>query len=427
MTDEAARWQAGQSISKLEGQLRSQGSTAYITELPEDVTPAPLWTQALVLLAFIAASQRSSRTQQLSSYISSAEALAWAPKEAKALAALAVTSYDLSSPNRAEGLVELTLGTPKNKELLKQRIGSFEQLRTPLDWDVVGGSKLTLAVRGSGEAVVGVGMRYIAPRPSLSPISHGLEVRRIIRAVDPLRGVPVGPPLGAVAAGMLLSFTLQLRVTDQLGRVELSDPLAGGIEPIDPLLDSDGQLQSVWWSPRYGIEIRPDVVTFRVVRLWPGTHEFSYQARAVMQGNFSMPAASAFALASPEVMGSTASINLEVRPTATPAVPLASLSGRIQCDPPCRFSEACHFRTGTCHALVQATQLRALPVIPIEATVPSTPPAPPPLPPSPPSTPSPPSAPGLAPPAAVPPPPVGPLPPAPLPSKAAGNPFCPSL
>ena len=96
--------------------------------------------------------------------------------------------------------------------------------------------------------------------------------------------------------------------------VLVEDPLPAGLEPIDTSLATSqkvkaGQKSRVWTR----VELHDDRVALFATYLRPGTHTFTYLARATTAGVFRVLPAHAEMMYAPEVSGRTDGAMFEVK------------------------------------------------------------------------------------------------------------------
>ena len=81
-------------------------------------------------------------------------------------------------------------------------------------------------------------MTFVPATLYSNPVYRGLYVQKVIQAIDVDSGLPTGPPLRAARLGQMVAVTLQLTTADDVRDVELEDWVPGGLEPVDPHVDS---------------------------------------------------------------------------------------------------------------------------------------------------------------------------------------------
>jgi uncharacterized protein YfaS (alpha-2-macroglobulin family) len=160
---------------------------------------------------------------------------------------------------------------------------------------------------------------------------------RPVRADDEGLGVErwyesytTGKPLMSVRAGELVRVRLRVIAPSEREFVAVTDPLPAGLEAVDLSLRTSstlapfpgaprrtdrnddappegrwmyGRWDGGWWTPWDHKEIRDDRVHWFARRLWKGTFEISYVARATTAGTFVRPPAYAEEMYNPAVHG----------------------------------------------------------------------------------------------------------------------------
>jgi uncharacterized protein YfaS (alpha-2-macroglobulin family) len=160
---------------------------------------------------------------------------------------------------------------------------------------------------------------------------------RPVRADDEGLGVErwyesytTGKPLMSVRAGELVRVRLRVIAPSEREFVAVTDPLPAGLEAVDLSLRTSstlapfpgaprrtdrnddappegrwmyGRWDGGWWTPWDHKEIRDDRVHWFARRLWKGTFEISYVARATTAGTFVRPPAYAEEMYNPAVRG----------------------------------------------------------------------------------------------------------------------------
>ncbi|KAK9809200.1 hypothetical protein WJX72_011244 [[Myrmecia] bisecta] len=357
--------------------IRVGGRTAYIASSPGGQYPAGLESQALALLAanqvLSGNTTANPLVEKLANYVAARQGYNGAGPipfafggELAAAAMLALQEYDLS---KGSILPDMTLQVQSGNVTLLN--ASFQGLSSPdtvtnnVSWsalDLPAPEPVTFAAVGRGEASVALSLDFIPNATFPFPIYHGLQVERIIRLTDPanLTGPPIGPALATIPLGSIVAFTVRLTTPDKMGPSELHVLMPGGLEPLDPnintALGSSCVLANLgisfsWWPwPVCPVqETLPAVVTFKYQRLLPGSQEVTFRAVAASVGQWSLPPAKAFVTDQPEVMGLSAAGSLEVCDgcTAQP-VPAAATPSKA-CPRNCSGAGGlCNLDTGVC-------------------------------------------------------------------------------
>jgi uncharacterized protein YfaS (alpha-2-macroglobulin family) len=172
-------------------------------------------------------------------------------------------------------------------------------------------------------------LELTAPRPDLAAagVSRGLKVQRCLKNTDGSDVIKVGD---------LVRVTISLEAQKPVSYLLLEDPLPAGLVAVntafkteEPLPagaaeeepDSGGDDDDFDYFPPGGavrlrpnyFEIREDrVLAFRE-RLYTGTYQFEYVARAVCQGDFIWPATQAGAMYAPGIRGAAPQDKLTVQ------------------------------------------------------------------------------------------------------------------
>ncbi len=182
---------------------------------------------------------------------------------------------------------------------------------------------LTISKEGTGKLFYGVRLSYY-PMYALKARDNGISILKTIE-----RTAPDARLKGEFSGGDVVKITLRVAVPDELHFVAVNDPLAAGMEAINPALrrsppiaaqSDDGEMGSEendndYSSTNYSfdfIELRDDRVTLFAERLSPGLHTYTYYARATTYGSFVLPPSYAEEMYSPEVFGRTATERVKI-------------------------------------------------------------------------------------------------------------------
>ncbi|MFN3394438.1 MAG: hypothetical protein ACK424_07770, partial [Candidatus Thermochlorobacter sp.] len=182
---------------------------------------------------------------------------------------------------------------------------------------------LTISKEGRGKLYYGVRLSYY-PTYALKPRDNGIS---IFKKIEPLSSAKRGR--GEVGAGDIVKVTLQIAVPEERHFVAINDPLAAGLEAINPTLNTAPRLPQAGSSEGEAggyeeeidpealytfdfIELRDDRVTLFAQRLGAGVHTYTYYARATTYGNFVMPPSYGEEMYAPEVYGRTGTSRLRV-------------------------------------------------------------------------------------------------------------------
>lgn len=166
-----------------------------------------------------------------------------------------------------------------------------------------------LWVEADGEVTVSIRRRDVSPTKPKPEFSRGLTIKR--RYLDP----ETNKPVTRLSLGDVVQVELQLRTDRAYRMVVLSDPIPGGLEPLDPGLstgrlagcdhcDNRDAFDHVWR--------RDDRVDAFAERLSLGTHTLRYLLRANLAGTYSAPGAAAEAMYLPNIFARSAVSYLKV-------------------------------------------------------------------------------------------------------------------
>jgi len=176
---------------------------------------------------------------------------------------------------------------------------------------------ITFVAKGQGQVSITASMTFVpAEMPIKGAVVRGCLVEKVVQKMDPTNGEPTGPSLRVVELGSSVVVTIQVTVADDLPRITLEDPSAGGLEPVDPHVAGDRAGSStsgcrdgaLWWwwcfpSFPYRETFADRVAWSSQATLPAGTHTVSYQAMAATRGIFAVPPAHCFVDEQPELMG----------------------------------------------------------------------------------------------------------------------------
>jgi hypothetical protein len=203
-------------------------------------------------------------------------------------------------------------------------------------WD--GRKLLRVQVRadGAGPAVYyTLSVREVAGRATYRPLDRGIAVERWYETVDTRR------PVTTVDAGQVVRVRLRITIPEDRGMVVLDDPLPAGLEAVDLSLrtvspfagdlltpraeNADEEEHGPWywsygswdagmWSAFDHTEIHDDRVVYFARRLWRGSYDATYLARATTAGRFVSAPAQAEEMYNPGVHGRSGGGLFTVRP-----------------------------------------------------------------------------------------------------------------
>ncbi|MDR1312388.1 MAG: hypothetical protein LBQ12_01535 [Deltaproteobacteria bacterium] len=198
---------------------------------------------------------------------------------------------------------------------LKVRISSRElAANPPPSWQMA----------GTGEAWTFQRLTWAPKEPDLSARgTRGLVISRTLQRVKPEPG-PAGET--KFRRGEVVKVTMTLMTTVPRRNLAVEDPVPAGLEPVDfrlkdqnPFLaellasnSSFGDPWRAWWSWYDHEEIRPDAILLFADSLEPGVYTYSYLARAVTPGEYTLPGTYAEEMYNPENYGRGAGLKLTV-------------------------------------------------------------------------------------------------------------------
>lgn len=131
---------------------------------------------------------------------------------------------------------------------------------------------------------------------------------------------------GAYNVGDLVEVTLNVKNSQDLWYVLISDPIPAGFEVVEERMNrsSWGGYFDIFWWHEWGYnqkDARDDRVDFFVTRLWKGEHRYTYLMRATAAGDFSVLPGTATPMYKDEVWGRSASQRVLVAPEQLAAKP----------------------------------------------------------------------------------------------------------
>lgn len=144
--------------------------------------------------------------------------------------------------------------------------------------------------------------------------SHGFTIARTYRDEN-------GFTLKSVKAGQLVTVQLDVTIDAPHRWVAIVDPLPAGFEPVNDKLNSGASADPSkasrpdrwrWMIWADYVEQRDDRVMWFADRVWSGSYQMTYQARATMSGEFSVAPASIEAMYQPEIHARTAAEKITI-------------------------------------------------------------------------------------------------------------------
>lgn len=219
----------------------------------------------------------------------------------------------------------------ENKEIVKETFKGREleirRVEIPIA-EIEQGKELPVNIQKQGDGRLYYGMRMLyAPKRELKPRDEGLAVFKVI---EPLVEGSHGEEL---SAGEIYKITLSVITPQERNFVVVDDPLPAGLEVINTSFDTESKQTLSYmasdeqqeyhdyyddyyyddyyyddyyyrsWGTFDHWEIYDDKVLLFADALYAGEHTFSYLARAMTYGTFTMPSTKAEEMYTPEVFG----------------------------------------------------------------------------------------------------------------------------
>ena len=192
------------------------------------------------------------------------------------------------------------------------------KIQVPMSYVAALPGKTNVVVQkdGPGRLYYRMGLNYAPKDLSLKPMDRGFTVLRTYESVDDPDDVSRAEDgTWHVKAGASVRVRVQMVAPGRRYHVALVDPLAAGLEVLNPALAVTGELPEDpkakgkspywWWSrPWYQYQnLRDERVEAFSTLVWSGVHEYTYVARATTPGRFVIPPAKAEEMYSPETFG----------------------------------------------------------------------------------------------------------------------------
>jgi uncharacterized protein YfaS (alpha-2-macroglobulin family) len=184
--------------------------------------------------------------------------------------------------------------------------------------ETVASQNVVLAKDGAGRLYYRIGMQYAPASLKLEPSEHGFTVERVYEAIDKADDVRRDADgRWHIKAGARVRVRLSMVAPSRRYHVALVDPIAAGLEAMNPELAVTGSIpqdpkESIanrWWWWRVWYEhqnMRDERVEAFASLLWDGVYTYSYVARATTPGEFVVPPAKAEEMYHPETFGRSA-------------------------------------------------------------------------------------------------------------------------
>lgn len=211
------------------------------------------------------------------------------------------------------------------EEAFKGRSNKEAQIEVPMDSVPDKQSKLIVGKTGPGRLYYRVGMNYAPKSLRLPAENRGFTVERKFRGIDNASDVSQAENGDwTVKAGAKVEVELTMVVPERRYHVALVDPLAAGLEPLNPVLlgtppvSAGGEVRESrdWWSWWRWYEhenMRDERVEAFASLLYPGVYTYKYTALATTPGEYVLPPTKAEEMYSPETFGRTATGRLVVK------------------------------------------------------------------------------------------------------------------
>ena len=184
---------------------------------------------------------------------------------------------------------------------------------------------LTVTATGQGTLQWSARLRYAPDLASLTPLDAGFTVERTYLPYTKA-GVKRAAPATTFKAGDLVRVVVTFSTAQARSNVVVDDPLPAGLEALNAALENtsvadnagstDSSSGGTWYAGIDRTEIRDDRVLLFATTLEPGTHEYTYVARATAPGTFVVPPVQAEEMYRPEVFGRNGTVRITVTPPA---------------------------------------------------------------------------------------------------------------
>ena len=179
---------------------------------------------------------------------------------------------------------------------------------------------LIFGMEGAGRLYYRLGLSYAPDDLDLDPLDMGFTVQRSYESVDDPEDVWQDEDgVWHVRAGARVLVRVSMATNNRRYHVALVDPLAAGLEIINPALANTqspppDELTPAaretwwWWGPWYEHQnLRDEQAEAFATLLWEGSYTYSYYARATTPGTYVVPPAHAEELYFPETFGRSGS------------------------------------------------------------------------------------------------------------------------
>ena len=183
-----------------------------------------------------------------------------------------------------------------------------------------GDTNIVIRKEGDGRLYYRLGLDYAPVDLDLDPVDRGFVVQRLYEAVDDEGDVwQDDDGVWHVKAGAEVRVTLTMVADSRRTHVALVDPLPAGLEILNPAfattesIETDQSSNTYWWWQWFNHQnLRDDRAEAFTNRLWAGSYEYSYVARATTPGTFVVPPTTAEEMFHPETFGRSSTDTLIV-------------------------------------------------------------------------------------------------------------------
>jgi uncharacterized protein YfaS (alpha-2-macroglobulin family) len=223
----------------------------------------------------------------------------------RAYALLAFAEYARArEPDAADLRADLWIGRRPTADVeLRGRIAPAVERRARIAAPETGEvGRVTLRREGRGRMYWRVGMTWTRKDAGKRASTHGIALERSLRTrTRTVDGAPI-------RAGELVALDVSIRVDAATRYVAVDLPLPPGLEAVDDTIGSGRRARVLaggrghWVSHQ---ELRRDRVVVFADALPAGTHRTTVFLRATTPGEYTMPAAVAHAMYTPEIRGHT--------------------------------------------------------------------------------------------------------------------------
>jgi len=167
---------------------------------------------------------------------------------------------------------------------------------------------------GPGRLYYRIGLTYAPSDPVLPALNRGFRVSRTFSYVDHPGDVKFNDGKLQLRLGGRVNVTLNVSCLAPRHHVAIVDPLAAGLEAVDPSLKkkgpaSDSEWEWKWFTYRNFRRTRVEVFA---TEMWPHTYSVNYVATAIAVGVFVWPPLLTEEMYNPEVFGHSETTHVEI-------------------------------------------------------------------------------------------------------------------